>query len=377
MKTFISSIIIILILGAVTFGVIRYLDANTPQAERKEMEEVIPIVKVIELSASDVELPLTSEGLVYARRDTVITAEVAGRITEMHPNFEVGGSFRAGEPIAQLDQVNYQAALAQAKSALADAKLALKQEVARGEQAARDWKKIGGRKPASEMVLRVPFLESAKARVVSMEAMLEKAAVDLDRTRILAPFDCRVRQTNLDLGATVAPGSRVGVVYDPSQLLVRLPFNLDDFSQLPEQAKVTLTTDIASQEYTWEGRVLWTEGDLDRRTLSAYVIAEILPRAAKEERFKLPPPGLFVQAEISGAKIPNVIKLPRQALRGRDQVSVMNAQDELEFRKLTITRSSVNHVYVSEGLSSGERVILTKLEFPVAGMKLAIASEQP
>ena len=121
------------------------------------------------------------------------------------------------------------------------------------------------------------------------------------------------------------------------------------------------------------GLVQRREGDLDRATLSAYVIAAIQPNSEAPEGFKQPLPGMFVKAEVSGAVLENVIAVPRSAVRGRDQIAVMNDEDQLEFRKLEIVRSSSQQVYVTGGVESGERIILTKLELPVVGMKLAVA----
>ncbi len=373
MKRIIITVIGILALVALTYGTIKFLEENKPKVEKKEAQVMVPLVEVVPAKRGVIQFSLESEGLVFARRETVLSAQVGGRVTHVHPNFEVGGTFAEGELIAQLDQVDYQTAVAQAEATLEDAKLVLAQEEARGIQAKRDWEKIGGGRTPSDLALRIPYLKSAKARVTSAQALLNKAIEDLGRTRIMAPFGCRVRATSLDLGAVVAPGARLGLLYDPEQYLVRLPFSLDDFAQLPEEAEGYLTTTIAGTTHRWETEVLWSEGDIDRTTLSAYLVVRILPNDEAEERFRLPSPGLFVQAEIKGSQLDEVIPVPRRAVRGRDQVFVMNEEDQLEVRSLKIIRSSGEYLYVREGLTDGERIITTKIELPVVGMKLAVS----
>ncbi|MDB4408844.1 HlyD family efflux transporter periplasmic adaptor subunit, partial [Akkermansiaceae bacterium] len=252
----------------------------------------------------------------------------------------------------------------------------LKQEAARGEQAARDWKKIGGGRAPSEMVLRIPFLESARAKATSAQAMLEKARADLDRTSVRAPFDCRVREALLDLGATVMTGAQLGTVYDTAGYEVRLPFSLSNYSLVPENASFIITNEIAGKTYQWNGDLIRTEGDIDRATLSAYVIAAVHPNPVAPAALRLPLPGMFVKAQVQGVALENVISVPRSAVRGRDQIAVMNAEDQLEFRTLSITRSTADQVYVNDGVKSGERVIITKLELPVVGMKLSAMKPQ-
>lgn len=372
MHRIVLSILACLGILGLTGGVIFLLKSMAPEAKKKEEAEVIPVVEVQVAGKAGAGIELTSEGLVSSRRETVLTAEVPGRIIEVDPRFEVGGEFKKDEIILRLDEVNYTAAVAQAEAALADAELTLKQEVARGEQAVRDWEKIGRGRPASEMVLRIPFLDSAKARVLSAQAMLEKAKEDLERTRVRAPFDCRVRQTALDLGATVAAGVRLGEVYDNQSFEVRLPFALTDYPLVPAEAVIFLTDGT----FNWLAKVTRREGDLDRATLSAYLVARLEPNDENPSAFRTPLPGMFVKARVEEVELPDVISVPRSAVRGRDRIAVMNQKDELEFRMLTIVRSSADDVYVSHGVEEGDRIIVTRLEVPVAGMKLQEAKPE-
>ncbi len=376
MKTLIITLIAIAVVFAATRGVNKYLEEHKPEAAKKERVEKTPVVEVAVVKKGDLEFPLTSEGVVVTRRKTVLSAQVAGRIVEVHPQFEVGATFRLGTVIAKIDQLNYQTALAQAKSALADAKLSVVQEKARGAQAARDWKKIGGGKEASDLVLRVPFLESAEARVVAAEAALEKAIEDLDRTVIRAPFDCRVREVMLNLGSTVAPGSQLGMIYDAENLMIRLPFSMDDYVQIPKDPELTLFTEIGGKRYDWGAEVMWDLGEIDQATVSAYLLAKVLPNDEGEERFRLPSSGQFLKARLSGATLSSVVAVPRIAVRGRERVGVLTEEGELEFRDLAIVRGNEEFVYASGGIVDGEKVILTKLELPVEGMKLLQAKEE-
>jgi len=375
-KVIVLSLVIIAVIVGLAVRVKKYLEENKPIAEMLETESATPRVEVYPVVLDDVDLDLTSEGVVSTLRETALSVEVAGRVVFVDPRFEIGGSFESDEVILRIDDTNYQAAVAQAKATLADANLMLKQEVARGEQARRDWQKIGGGKEPGEMVLRLPFLKSAQARVVSAQAMLDKALEDLERVVLRAPYDCRVRDARIDLGAIAAPGTLVGTVYDQSKYIVRLPFSLDDFASLPDDGEIRLSAEIGGANYQWAAKVMWEDGDLDRRTLSAYLIVEVLPNKEQNGKFRLPPSGLFVKAEIKGAKLEKVIAVPRAAVRGRNEVAVMNAQDELEFRELTIVRSASETVFVRGGVENGERVILTKLELPVAGMKLIEAEKE-
>ena len=375
MKTVITTIVAIVTVISLTIFGVKLLKANAPEAEKKRRVEATPVVEVEVVTKADLNFFLESEGVVTARRDTVLSSAIGGRLTSVDENFEVGATYKKGHVIAEVDVVDYQAAVAQAESLLADAELALVQENARVKQAARDWKKIGGGKVASDLALRVPFLKSAKARIVAAIAARKKAEADLIRTKIVAPFDCRVRSKNLNLGATVVPGAQLGIIYDPNNLMIQLPLSLDDYAQLPEETNVTLFTNIGGNSYEWKAEIMWTLGEVGQKTLSAFVLAKIFANEEHRSQFVLPSPGIFLKATIGGAVLPGVVSVPRSAVRGRNQIFVLNENNKLEIRELRVARRTADHVFATQGIAEGEKVILTKLDMPVLGMTLELAKK--
>jgi hypothetical protein len=87
--------------------------------------------------------------------------------------------------------------------------------------------------------------------------------------------------------------------------------------------------------------------------------------------------GMFVEAEIEGTIANEVVVLPRAVLRGRDQVLVVDDEDRLRIRTVDVLRSTSEHVVISEGLSAGERVILTSMEVATEGMRVQITTGAP
>lgn len=377
MRTALLSLVAILVIAGGSFGVIKWLQKTAPEAEKKPEVKRALVVETETVQESDLKFALASEGVVRTRRDTVLSAEVAGRIVEVDPRFEVGASFDKGEMVARIDPVDYEAAVAQAAAALADARLGLVQEEARAEQAIRDWEKIGGGREATDLVKRGPFLRQAEARVKAAKAGLRQAETNLERTVIRAPFTCRVRAVNLNLGATVVPGAQLGTIYDGDNLLIRLPFSLDDYSLIPDNPTIELATTISGVNYAWEAEMMWELGEVDEETFSAYVLGRILANEENAERFRLPLPGTFLNARLTGAVLPEVVGVPREAVRGRDEVFVLSPEKTLLVRKLTVARRTADFVYATAGVRAGEKVILTKIEMPVPGMLLEEAVPVP
>ena len=357
------------------FGIWKVLESSAPVAKKKEIRVITPVVETALVVEEDFAFSLLSDGVVETRRETVLSAQVGGKIVEMHPDFEQGARFKDGEIIARIDPLNYRAAVAQARSSVEDARLALTQEETRGVQAARDWKKISGDKEASDLVLRKPYLKAVEARLVAAQALLDQRIEDLERTLIRAPFACRVRQVSLNLGATVAPGTRLGMIYADEELVVRLPFSMDDYALIPEGAEFVLHTLVGGKRYEWKAELLRDLGEVDRRSFSAFLLVKVLPNEEAPKRFRLPNPGLYVDAEVSGAVLEKVLVVPRTALHGRAEVYLLNDEDLLEYRELTIARSTKDSVYATAGVEVGERVIVTKVEMASPGMSLMEAKK--
>ena len=84
------------------------------------------------------------------------------------------------------------------------------------------------------------------------------------------------------------------------------------------------------------------------------------------------PMGLFVQAEIVGSEIKDIVALPRTALRGEDQVLIVDDQSRLRFRSVEIFRTEGAEVLIRSGLEEGEQVCVSLLETVVDGMEVQV-----
>jgi hypothetical protein len=79
---------------------------------------------------------------------------------------------------------------------------------------------------------------------------------------------------------------------------------------------------------------------------------------------------VFLNATVKGGVLPGVIAVPRSAVRGQNQILVLNGENKLEQRELMVVRQNASHVLATQGVADGEKVILTKVDMPVPGMTL-------
>lgn len=375
----ISFMIILGIIGLTIFGVIIF-KFTKPTSKEVFKDKPLPAVEVMVVSKANHKVEIRTDGVVESLRETALAAEVQGRVVEISPNFKRGGRVKQGEVLMKLDKADYQAALASAEVAAAEASLALEQERARVEQAQLDWDKLGKGEPRNPLVLRAPYLKSAEAKAESTKQQAEKARRDLERTEIVAPFDAGVRAASAEVGAVVALGSMIAELYSSGEIEVRLPLSLEDFGFLNRdvsgniQGNVVLKGKIGLKEYEWKAVPVRVDPEIDRKTLSASVVVKVL--ANENTEFPLPPVGLFVDVRLEGKALDNIVEIPRRALLDGQRVIVLDDKEKILFRDVRVFRANEMTVMIGEGLEAGERVVLTRLSSPVAGMEVMVEAPQ-
>lgn len=312
--------LIILLLGSILIAALATLKPEPEPTAKPPASQAE--VKVVVAANSTHRLTVTTQGLVTPRREVQLVAQVSGQVVNLAPSFVDGGFVQPGEVLLQLEPRDYQLAIIQAQAQLAEAQQALAQEQGSVRQAKREWRDLGDAQ-ANALFLREPQLAAAKARLQSAQADVEQAELNLQRTKITAPFPGRIRETLTNLGQHLSPGSPVVTLYDTEIAEVRLPLSNQqaELVRLPlgkqpqEPIPVTFTANIAGETHHWDGAITRTEASVDTRTRVYYAIAEVSkPFHVTPEQPQPMMAGLFVTADIHGQPLQRVLKLPRTAL---------------------------------------------------------------
>ncbi len=331
-----------------------------------------PLVRTATAERLTLQLDVATQGTVEPFRTLVIGPEVGGRVVATHPDLRPGGVVAAGAVLVELDARDLDLAIVQREADVARAELRLLQERAEAESALRAWRELEGERPADALVLRQPQILDAEKSLAAARAALEQDRLDRSRTRITAPVAGRVRSADVEIGQVVQPGQTLAVLFDLSAVEVRLPIPAGDaaFLDLPLTGAaaddagppVVLTTDFAGRRHEWTGRIVRTEGEIDRRTRQLTLVARVeAPFVVQGER----PPllvGAFVQARIQGRTFADVVALPRAALRPGDQVWVVDAEHRLRRRDVEVLRAERDRIVLRSGVQHGETVCISQLE---------------
>lgn len=359
--------------------VFREEPASTPVEER-----VIP-VETMAVHSTDITFSIMSQGTVQPRTETMLVAEVSGRVNSVSDQFEVGGFFNEGDVLLRIDSADYQVAVDQARAALLTAEAQLAQEQAQADQAAREWDQSGRpREEAPPLSLRTPFLREAEARVLQAESELQRARRQLERTTVRAPYDALIREKAADVGQYLNTGAQIALVFATDHAEVRLPLSDADLAwlELPRPGEqmqdasgtpVTLEATLAGQPRQWQGHIARTEGVIDSNSRMLYAVARVDDPYMRQGKAGEHPPlraGTFVNARLQGRSADNVISLPHHALHNTDQVLVMDAERRLRIRQVNIIRTDTRYAYIDDGLDDDEQVIVSAIEVPVDGMRV-------
>jgi RND family efflux transporter MFP subunit len=340
-----------------------------------------PDVSVLTVSATDHNAIISGFGETATHFTLTLTAQTNGQVIEQAKIFEPGCRVTKGNVLIQLEDSDYQSAVADAESTLASARLALLEEQREATQAQAEWKASGlSGEPDSALVLHQPQLLAAKAAVTKAEAALTSAVTTLSRTRITAPFDAIVVERLTAPGSYVQAGTEVATLYSTDMIEVGVPLSTKDWNHLPDSGTLSDSrwpVQLVSVEngQTWSGYALRAEQHVDGTSRQRSLLI-----AVDSPLDQNPPllPGTFVEARISGSSVSNVWELPSSALSQRGEVWYVTDNNTLAKFSTETVFSSEKFIYVEvpEELSANPvKIVVHPLSSYLPGMIVKPSSE--
>ncbi len=334
------------------------------------------LVETATLQPTDLILAIDSQGTLQPKRQIALLSEISGRVVSLNPAFTVGGVFEVGEVLVTLDPADYEVAVARADANLASAQAQLDLEIAKSDQAKKDWQSFGKKGQPSDLLLNKPQLAGAKASVKAAQADLRKAKRDLSKTKIIAPFTGTVLTKMVDLGQFVGISGQLGSLAGTEVGEVRLPLSNSDLNKLNLISTSLTENPLPVRFMNDQGQILTIgqikrlESSKDSRTLMNYAVAEIERPFAGNILFNT-----FLSAKITGSEYNGVIAIPNSWMMPNDQVALYIGDGSSETGILAIKTVEVVHktseyFYVNQGLDFSDHIITTPIQAPEAGMQL-------
>jgi len=374
--------ILIIAIGVIAAKQLMQMRQAPHKAEKQKQGT---LVRVIDVKKADIPVVVAATGTVQSRRVVDITPQVSGKVSWMSPDFIAGGFFREGDRLFSLEKDDYELELEKAGAELALAELDLTKVISQADIARQEWQTLHPDTPPSPLVVFEPQVKSSQAKVTSAKATIRKIQLDLKRTSLLAPFNCRIRSETVDIGQYMRSGSPVAQIAGTSvaEVIVYLsPGELQwlifpDSSISSKGSKASITFSGTGKEKIWEGHIVRSLGEIDPQSRMVGIVISVDDpyNLLKHDPFNLPlAEGLFVSVRIKGTPLKETVEIPRSALRDDSSVWVAANNDTLLIRHVTVSRKNRDSVLIHAGLNDGDRVITSGVNGAANGMTLRILS---
>ncbi|MDU4311060.1 MAG: multidrug efflux RND transporter periplasmic adaptor subunit AcrA [Klebsiella michiganensis] len=341
-----------------------------------------PLAVVLMLSGS---LALTGCDETLKSAPLQITTELPGRtsayrVAEVRPqvsgiilkrNFTEGSDIQAGVSLYQIDPATYQATYESAKGDLAKAQAAANMD----QLTVKRYQKLLGTKYISQQDYdtAVATAQQSNAAVVAAKAAVETARINLAYTKVTSPISGRIGKSAVTEGALVQNGqtTALATVQQLDPIYVDVTQSSNDFLRLKQElangklqqengkAKVELVTNDGLK-YPQNGTLEFSDVTVDQTT-GSITLRAIFPNP---DHTLLP--GMFVRARLEEGVNPDALLVPQQGVtrtpRGDASAMVVGEGDKVEVRQITATQAIGDKWLVTEGLKTGDRVIITGLQ---------------
>jgi len=385
----IKIILALAIIGG-AFLLYHYQIRTSPRAGRKKPPAQAKLVQVIPVRKDDCPTTVIADGIVMPAQQVSLRPQVAGLIVELSSDVIPGGIVKAGQNLMQIDHRDYDILVQQRQYDVARALKDFKVEQGNQAIAQQEYELLGEviSEEDRELVLREPQLASAEAAQASATAALKKAQLDLTRCDIKAPFNSIIQEKLIDLGATVSLSTNLVTLIGTDEAWIEVKVWADKLKWLtiPRRngdsgSSVKIYNTLAWGEDRFRtGRVLCLAGELETQgRLTRLLVAVDDPFCLKAENSDLPQllMGSYVSAEVQGRTLSSGFPIQVSHLRENDTaVWIMDDTGKLEIRPVQIAFRGPERVYVTEGLTENEQLVVTDIAAPVPGTPLRVAPDE-
>ncbi len=326
-------------------------------------------VGVVTLTASDVTLSRELPGRTSAVQIAEIRPQVSGII--LTRAFTEGGAVKAGDTLYQIDPAPFEAALQSAKAAEARAKASLASSKAKAGR----YKELLKIKAVSqqEMDEAEAAYQQAKADVLTAQAQIKTAQINLTYSKVQAPISGQIGKSSVTTGALVNAGQSeaLATVTTLDPIYVDLTQSSTELLALKQALASGAVGTAASQTqvqlkledgslYPHTGTLQFSEVTVNPDTGSVTL------RASFPNPDQLLLPGMYVRATVNEGVKAGAVLVPQRGVsrnaKGEATAMVVGKDGKVEARVLQTSRTVGSNWLVTGGLAAGDQLIVEGLQ---------------
>lgn len=411
---------ILWILPPIIIGVIAFMFLKGGKQEPGLSNAGEPVRSVRSITVDAVEFTPVARGFgtVQPARVWKAVSQVSGRVTIIHPRLSDGAIIEQGETLLEIDRVDYELALAQAKITLSELdvqqsnseqSLAIEQRnLALAEKEFERQKRLRKQGTVSQSAVdtaertmlnsrtQVQSLENTLALLPSQKKLqqsrITQAQRDLDNTRIEAPFNLRVSGLDIQAdqfiskGQHLFSGDSINHVEIVAQISVsslknlfagqsNVDLNINSIAGgLAELTgfKPTVMMDIGNTEAArWDARFVRFTDKVDSETRTLGLVVAVDDPMKKVIPGKRPPlsKGMLVEVSVAGKPQPDRLVIPRSTIRN-GMVYLIDQDNRLKISPIHLLYEQDSQAIVDQGIRPGDRLVLSDVIPAVEGIRL-------
>ncbi len=412
--------------------IVAYLIAHKPGPTRKQVEEETRTLRVIEAISVDLVPRAMGYGVAEPGRIWEAVAEVKGTVSSTHSFMKSGELIEANSVLIQIDRTEYELAVARLEANIEETKAKIK-ELAKDEE---NTKRLIAVEQRSLDLARKSLerkIDILKRKAISQDEVdreersfiqqkqnvqrlnnalsliptkrkalnsalavqqtnLKQARINLAKTTITAPFDCRLSDVNIESGQFVRTGQPLFKGHSTAVTEVEARFRIEElshllsdrmrerfqpglgtntFKQLFNDIHVIVTLQSGDWSAEWEARIDRFRETVDLRTREMRIVVAIDNPYEKAKPGVRPPltAGMFCRVELLAPVRVGSVIVPRSAIYGND-IFTVDKESRLQKRQVVVDFAQSEFVVIKSGLSGGEPVVVSDPSPAILGMKV-------
>ncbi len=415
-----------LVLGV---GIAAFLISRRDALSKQPVEETATLLRVIRVPAVDVVPRVWGYGTAEPGQVWKAVAEVQGRVIEIHSELTPGSLVQKGQELLSVDPTEYELIVAQLKAdiesvqvqmaelnvneqnyreslkieqsalVLAERELERLRKLSRSDtitEADRDATErdlLAQRQKVQAQQNTLNLLptqqKTLNAELAVKQSKLTQAEWDLSKTKIVAPFNCSLADVDIEIGQFLSKGQTLfeaystavteieaQVVMDQARKLVSpdladfSPFAMD-MESIRKLLNIEATVFLQSGDFRtqWQARFVGLREQIEPTTRSVSMVVAVDDPYQKAIPGKRPAlvKGMFCEVELRSSPRKDKLVIPRVARYG-DAVYVVNAENRLQRREVTVEFAQAIFLCLKSGLKAGDRLVVSDPTPAIEGM---------
>ena len=418
---------------AVAVLVVAYLVIHKPGPARKQGGESIRTLRIVEALSVDLVPRAVGYGIAEPGWVWEAVAEVKGTVSSIHPRLKSGELIGAKTVLIQIDPTEYELAVARLEASVEEnqakineltvteentkslviveqkslklaitlldrKRVALERDAISQDDVDREERNLLQQEQSVQQLKNTLALIPSKLKALNsalavQRSHLKQARIDLTKTVIAAPYDCRLGNVSIDAGQFVQAGQSLFNAHCTAVAIVEARFRMEAlrpllseqkrkqfqpglstgaFKQLFDDVRVLISLESGDWSVQWEAQIDRFREAVDAKTREMKVVVSIDRPYEKAVPGVRPPltAGMFCRVELQAPTRAGSLIVPRSAVHG-SHIFVIDQEHRLQKKQVVVDFTQSEFVVIKSGLSSGERVVVSDPSPAIIGMRVS------